>query len=148
VRNNTIYTLDGIAYMPEATALVPVALVKPHLTSFQDTCEDISDLPDQLREVRIVVYDIIGEAGLVVQRNLKIFSNSSLVLVENAVFFRSFGPQPPVALDKNELIAAFLPPDLGQKGHVQDDGFHLALPVVTPDKSFCPLHNARVDYTI
>lgn len=67
-------------------------MINPTHLIIHNTREYVNDLPDQYREARIVTYHIIGDVAFVVQRNLKIFSNFTLIFVKKACFFRPIYP--------------------------------------------------------
>lgn len=77
------------------------------------------DLPDQRQEVRVVVYGIIGQLGLLVQGNLKFFANFDSLLIREAGLPGTSGPLRVVASDKEDAIATIRPSNFHQQGHIK-----------------------------
>ncbi len=105
--------------MAQQDRLLSQDAVQTALPALNYIREDVLDLPDQRREVRIVVYGIIGQLRLLVQRNLKFFANFDFLLIQEARLFGSAGPLCPVALDENQPIATVRPSNFHQQGHVK-----------------------------
>jgi hypothetical protein len=76
------------------------------------------DLPDQRREVRVVVYGIIGQLGLRVQRNLKFFANFDPSLITSCLP-GSAGTLDGIALHEDQPVTTARPSNFHEQGHIE-----------------------------
>ncbi len=104
-------------------------------------------MPDQRQEVRIVVYGIIGQLCLLVQRNLKIFANFDFLLIETYLS-GSLGSSSAIALHKNQPVATIRPSDFNQQGHIKYNRLGMCTMIVLCDEPLGSLQDARMDHFV
>jgi len=110
--------------------------------------EDILDLPDQCQEVRIVVYDIIGELCLLVYRNLKIFASIDVLLIQTSDLPKSVDSPIPVTFYIDQSVTAIRPTHLNQQGDVQYNRFDTSTRTALGNPFVRSLENAGMDHLV
>ena len=106
------------------------------------------DLSDQCREVRVVVYGIIGELCLLVHRNLRIFANFKLLLIHEPPLPGPFHPVSAIRVDENEPVATVCPSNFDQQGHIEYNRSDVRTLVVLPNQFFGSFEDERMEHII